>query len=361
MTPADARTYLLVTFFSLAAGACSSLPPDEGTDTSSGESDLKKKVTPTGGNGAFDLLAPTFDATGFAGTFTFAGAALAPGERSERVPGTYELHSQPGPFLDGTLMHQGLSYAISAGVIAQNTLGGLRVRFAEPVTLGSATVSIRPTAFGEAGTLSPTGPWAASRNGASMLALAGTLVVTTDTDPTMTTSEIAQGTLKEVVLPTARLALRVDAVDAAYPTPTSCTPPYVNAGGASSHAGWFVRGPTGEATGPFIVPQGGLAPLTLSAYGIRIVVPTVSQMTHSIVLNRLEIDDVQVAHAASGSTSAKGTVIVTRKNADGSFTILNCVFPTHSGIDLPDGEYLLTSSAQTAAGLITSTQSVSFP
>jgi hypothetical protein len=54
-------------------------------------------------------------------------------------------------------------------------------------------------------------------------------------------------------------------------------------------------------------------------------------------------------------------VTIGRKNADGSFTNLNCTFPTHSGVDLPDGTYRVASRAQSASGVVTSTEDVTFP
>ena len=38
---------------------------------------MKKKVKPKGGNGAFDLVAPTFDTAGLQSNFSFDGASAS--------------------------------------------------------------------------------------------------------------------------------------------------------------------------------------------------------------------------------------------------------------------------------------------
>jgi len=321
---------------------------------------VKKKVKPKGGNGAFDLVAPGFNATGFSGTFVFDNSALKPGERSEKVPGAYWLQSQAAGFGDGQLMNQQLSFDIAAGAIAKHKVGGLRIRFAEPVTLGSTRVDLSPER-GSGGWLNAGGPWQAAANGASMLTLAGKVGVTPATEATRSEAVVVEGALKEVVLPTSHVALEIDAYDPAYPTPT-CSPTYVRAGAAPSYtATALVRRPDGSPNASFVVPQGSRAPVAINAYGIEVAQATVSGQTHTFTLNRLEIDDVEVMQAGGGSQLVKGTVTVSRKNADGSYTNLNCTFPTHSGIDIPDGNYRVTSRAQSPSGVVTSTEEVTFP
>ena len=56
-----------------------------------------------------------------------------------------------------------------------------------------------------------------------------------------------------------------------------------------------------------------------------------------------------------------GTMTEAVANADGTFTNLNCNFPTHTGLDLPDGTYRVTSRASSASGVVTSTDDVTFP
>lgn len=340
--------------------ACAT-PTDDGENAESQEGEVKKKVKPKGGNGAFDLVAPGFDATGFVGSFTFDTAAIKAGERSEKVPGAYSLESMQTDLADGYAMHQQLSIAITAGAIAKHQLGGLRVRFAEPVTLGSTRVELTPEGSGGSGVLKPGAPWQTAATGASMLVLAGKVGVGSATEPTRIDSVVTEGTLKEIVLPTSRVSLAVDAYDPAYPTPPTCGATYVRAGAQSYTATAPVRKQDGSPNASFVVPQGTRAPVAVNAYGIEVAQATVSGQTHSFTLNRLEIDDVEVAQAGGGSQLVKGTVTIGRKNADGTFTNLNCNFPTHSGIDLPDGTYRVASRAQSSSGVVTSTEDVTFP
>jgi hypothetical protein len=340
--------------------ACASPTDDDGENAESQEGDIKKKVKPKGGNGAFDLVAPGFATTGFVGAFTFDGTTIKAGDRSEKVPGSYVLQSVQTDFGNGYPMNQQLTTAITAGAITKHQLGGLRIRFAEPVTLGSARVELAPER-GNAGALNAGAPWQASATGASMLVLAGKVGVTPATETTRIDHVVAEGALKDVVLPTARVSLGIDAYDPAYPTPTNCTATYVRAGAQSYTATAPVRKADGTPNASFVVPQGTRAPVAVNAYGIEVAQATVSGQTHTFTLNRLEIDDVEVVQAGGGSQLVKGTVTIGRQNADGTFTNLNCNFPTHSGIDLPDGTYRVASRAQSASGVVTSTEDVTFP
>jgi hypothetical protein len=351
---------LLFATCSLSAVACASSTDGSGENAESQDGDLKKKVKPKGGNGALDLIAPGFNAAGFAGTFTFDNATIKAGDRSEKVPGTYSLQSQAGYYGDGYLMNQELPIVVTAGAITKQQLGGLRIRFAEPVTLGSTRVDLVPER-GSAGLLREGAPWQSAANGASLLALAGRVGVTSAADPTRTDAVVTEGALKELVLPTARVALLVDAYDPAYPTAPSCTPTYVRAGAMSFTATASVRKADGSANASFVVPQGSRAPVTLDAYGIQVAQATLAGQTNTFTLNRLEVDDVEVAQAGGGAQLVKGTFTVGRKNPDGSFTNLNCTFPTHAGLDVPDGTYRVTSRAQSASGVVTSTEDVTFP
>jgi hypothetical protein len=352
---------LLFASCSLSAFACASPTDASGENVDSQEGDVKKKVKPKGGNGAFDLVAPSFNATGFAGTFSFDNGVVKAGDRSEKVPGAYLLQGQAGSFPEGgSLMNQQLTINLTAGAIAKHQLGGLRIRFAEPITLGSARVDLSPER-GSGGFLSDSGAWRTTANGASMLVLAGKIGITSSADSVRTEAVVAEGALKEVVLPTARVALVVDAYDPAYPTPANCAQPYVRSADTGYTANAAVRKADGSPNASFVVPQGVRAPVSIDAYGIAVAQPTLSGQTHTFTLNRLEIDDVEVAQAGGGSVLVKGSSTIGRKNPDGSFTSLNCTFPTHTGVDLPDGTYRVSSRAQSASGLVTSTEDVTFP
>ncbi len=342
------------------AGCADPSASSDGDASESSESDIKKKVKPTGGNGALDLQAPAFAATSFSSRFTFDDQVLAVGGRAEKTPGSYALRATSSWGLGNQLMQEEI-IAITAGTIVARKPAGLRVRFAEPVTLGGATVVVTPTQ-GSAGTLEPNGAWRSAPTGASLLVLPDNLRITTDADVAPVPAVTTSGALTEIVLPTARVDIQVDAIDPAYPSPPApCNAPYIFAGGSGSTIqSQFVRKPDSSGAS-FVVPQGGMADLELNAYGIRIRRPTTGAAIHTITFNRLEIDDVAVAQAGGGTTSVRGTVAISRKESASFWRAMNCTFPTHTGVDLPDGTYRVITTAQSASGPVTHTEEVSFP
>jgi hypothetical protein len=257
------------------------------------------------------------------------------------------------------MSHQ-LSFAITAGAVAKHQLGGLRVRFSSPVTLGNTQVDLR-TETGGTGYLYAGRAWQTTATGAGFLVLAGKIGVTPATEGTPTSVAVAENKLEEVVLPTAKVNLLVDAYDPDYPTPTGCAQTTVIGGAQGYQTSAYVRKADGSPNASFVAPAGSRAPVSINAYGIVVAQTTAAAGTNTFQLNRLEIDDVEVAQAGGGTQLVKGTVSMSRKNADGTFTSFNCSFPTHSGIDIPDGTYRVISRAQAASGVVTSTEDVTFP
>lgn len=359
MNPSRLLLGLLLASATLSIAACAS--PTDGAapeDAESQDNDLKKKVKPKGGNGAFDLVAPTFNTTGFAGSFSFGDVVMKPGERVEKVPGTYSLVTGNTAYQEGQFLRQSMPFVITAGVVAKHQLGGLRVRYAQTPTLGAAQIELRSPGF-SSGYLEVGRQWQSAATGASLLVLAGKVSVISAAGPS-TDLTIAENKLEEVVLPTSTVSLLVDAYDPAYPTPP-CAAPYVTGGVRGRSSNDFVRKLDGSPNTTFVVPQGANAPVSINAYGIEVSQATVAGATNTFQFNRLEIDDVEVAQAGGGSQLVRGSVSIGRKNADGTFTNLNCTFSTHSGVDLPDGTYRVTSRAQSASGVVTSSEDVTFP
>jgi hypothetical protein len=362
MTRTNLLHAIVLASMTLSVFACSSPTDDSSENAEAQDNDLKKKVKPKGGNGALDFAAPGFDMTGFVGRYTFDSLVLTPGSRVEKVPGVYALVAQPQSFDSGRLMNQAAQVEITAGVTTRKATGGLRVRFAEPVTLGSTRVDLVPE-LGAAGFLGGGGSWQRAATGASMLVLPGNVTLTSATEVMpLGAVAVTEGALKEVIMPISHVAVALDAYDAAYPSPTNCSPPTLIGGAQSFVALATLRNQDGSVPATsFVVPQGRLAPVSVNTYGITTTQPTVAGGTNSFTLNRLEVDDVEVALASGGTQLVRGNVSVARKNADGTFQTANCTFPTHSGIDLPDGTYRVTSQAQSASGPITSTDEVTFP
>jgi hypothetical protein len=357
---------LVLASCSLSVVACASPTSNGGDDAEAQDGELTKKVNPTGGNGAFDLL-PLDSALATpadVGRFRFDNVDLAIGERREKVPGTYALQALYQD--DGSVRTPGQrrSFDIVAGAVAKHKVSALTVRFAEPVTVGRNQVTFRTEGGDTDGVLRGRGSWERSAAGATMLVLDGTFTVTSAAEGVSVDVVVAEGARKEIVLPVARLSVQVDAYDPAYPTPTwgsGCNQPTVSVGANGFQDSVAVRNADGSPTGTFVVPQGANAPVVLSAYGVEVTQATVKGKTHTFALNRLLVDDVAVAQAKGGSQMVKGTVDVRRKQPNGTFTSMSCSFPTHFGIDVPDGVYQVTSQAQSPSGIIKHVEEVSFP
>jgi hypothetical protein len=331
---------------------------DDNTDAE--DADLKKKVKPKAGNGALDLLKPSFATTAFVGQFSFDGTTMNPGDRREKVPGSYILQTTGNAFADGTAMTQKLAIPITAGTIAKQTPGGLRVRFAEPVTLGGVRVGLTPEQ-GYEGVLEANTGWHKAATGAQLLVLPGKVTLSPATETTKIDAVITEGAVKEIVLPTSRVAIQLDAFDAAYPTPSNCTAPYLRAGASGYTSTEYIRTAAGVPNASFVVPQGTRTDLILNVYGYEWKQATVSGATHTFMLNRLEVDDVEVALSGGGTQMVAGTYTIARKNDLGTWVSLNCSAPTHTGMDLPDGTYRVTSSARAASGPVSYVEEISFP
>ena len=357
-------SFVLLAALPLLSMGCAASGDDEGDSADSSESDVKKKVKPKAGNGAFDLAKPTFTTDGFEGQHVFGGSNVAIGGRVERVPGTYNL-SVGGQSLgtnDGRAMAQVTGgYTLGVGTILSQKASGLRVKFAEPLTLGRAYVEITPTS-GSAGYLTADGGWRARAEGSRMFVLPGDVRVRSYADTATTKSvTVTEGNLAEVILPIARVKVVGDEYDATYPTTSNCALPSVRVGAQGYEQSFVVRRNDGTVDPTtYVVPQGPQAPAVLDTYGYVTVLPTVAGSTHTFTVNRLEVDDVEVNAAGGGTQIVKGTFTIQRK-VGAQLTTLNCNFPTHTGVDLPDGTYVITSTASSASGPVRHVEEVSFP
>ena len=194
-----------------------------------------------------------------------------------------------------------------------------------------------------------------------MFVLPGTFRVRSSAEGVDRTAVVAAGQLGEVVLPIARVNVAGDAYDPTYPTTTSCTPPSVAVGAPSFQQSFLVRRADGTIDPTtYVVPQGVAAPATLNTYGLLTVIPTAAGATHTFTLNRLEVDDVEVNTAGGGTAIVKGTFTIQSK-VGAELSMLGCTFPTHTGVDLPDGTYVVTTTASSASGAVRHVEEISFP
>lgn len=332
---------------------------DDGASDDPNAEELKKKVKPKAGNGAFDLDPPQWSTTGFLGSYAAGYKAIKPGERVELSPGAYAvtlLQVDLGSGIHG--FAQSNPFSISAGVIIAKKPSGLRIRYAQAPTLGANAVRFGAPGY-ESGYLDTSGPWSAQATGASIFMLEGKVRVLQSADPAPIDFTLSAGDLKEIVLPTTKVNLSIDAYDPAYPTPSQCTPTQLMAGSEVREA--LVRSSNGTPNPTFVVPAGPKAPVIVNAYGFKVVSPT-SSATVNVTLNRLEVDDLEVS-GVGGTKTYKGTFRIERK-VNGSWVFSpECSngLSTHSGIDLPDGDYRITTTASTPSGTQTSVEEVSFP
>ncbi len=345
---------LLVSSLLLAAlslSACADVGDD--TTTANDESDIKKKVTPTGGNGAFEYAKPASWPGAIFGSATFAGAPIKVGDAAQRTPGSYTLQIAGDTNEGVSVAYHSTAIALTAGATVKKQASAVRVRFDTPVTLGSATVSIGNVR------VDAKKAWRTRPDGVAFLVLPFADKVRSSAQQAIQDLAVAEGEVKEVVLPTARVEILVDAYDPAFPSPPSCAQPTVTAGGQGATDPIDVRRSDSSAQPVQVVPHGDLAPLQISAYGFYVQRPTVKGQTTQITMNRLEVDHV---HITGTSEVVPGTYRVEHMTTAGGWESNGCgAFPTHTGLDLPDGSYRVTSKASTPSGPIEHVEYVSFP
>lgn len=346
----------------------------DGDDTDAQESDVKKKVKPSAGNGAFDLTAPTWSATSAQGAFAFAGSAVPVGGRVERVSGSYFWTLQYGATIrdkdgnsQGYQMSQAIKFdVVQAGIISKKP-SGLRVRFDEPVTMGGSRVllgqSVYVDGFGQTspGQLNHDGKWRSESSGVLLFALPGTVALSSSSTGALPSVTLNEGQLKEVVLPIAKVKVDLDSYDPAYPD-DGCGVPFVRVASSNVYSqDQYLRKADGSSVGTIVVPQGSGS--QLQVYGAALsknLTPSAGE-TVKVSLNRLEVDDVEFKKTGGGSELVPGTFTIEYKTATGTYASTGCSFHTHRGVDLPDGDYRITSQASTASGMIKQVEEVSFP
>ena len=342
----------------LACGASPNILEDEVTDDGA---ELKKKVKPQGTEGSFQIAKPAWATLAFDDGLSFAGKPIKLGDVVSKPPGTYPL----------SLGATSDSIAVKAGVSESLTPAGLLVRYAQPV---QATWFARDQIVVE-------GPAAeyprghAIRLGAQPVSLALRPAAYQVTSPAQVSSVIAAaGVLSELVLPTASIALTVDPIDPEYP---SANPDCLRLRTARNDydvypnytaARWSVSPSLRELGASVFVPAGNPVRLAVAGAGSDRsstqtdlgVWPVGAGTTTSITINRLEVDDVACASAAA--PAIKGTFSIELKRA-GTWSAYECArsLPTHTGVDLPDGNYRVTTVADGPNGRITHVEEVTFP
>lgn len=383
----------------LAAG-CSA----QSDDTDSSDSDIKKRTNPTGGTGSITFAKPDwYDPAVFGGTLDVYDTAqlqrymqssgylpmvgqggrlksLNVGDSTDAAPSTYTLFFTP-PNLnkrssDAIIALVPAPLTVAAGQSATFSPAGIVFEADQPIVWDGGGVpmagitgpgNLFETMFrGVLGNPSSTqfaGTITLSGKKAGMLLPPGTWQVN---DKTVVLE--AGKLLALPIVKTKRFAVNLDELDPAYPDSVagSCVTMTYWPEGANPYA----EGDSGIRTervralnlfASAVVPED--FKVQVAAMGVP-ATPKLENGVESYTLNRLELQDVKV-----GSSTVKGRAKIEYKASNGVYSTLSCAsnhttytdFDTSTGVDLPDGTYRITSTAQTPSGPITSVEEVSFP
>lgn len=371
----------------LFCAACSGAGDDGTTD----ESDITKRTKPKAGMGAIALEKPAWlDPALFKGDVTVfygdKGATLAPGGQTDFVPGSYSVYFRPEGMSKGFQLSTTGSWSVlghlwrksgplAVGAVWSVNPAGLRVELDRPlvwprsVNLGNIAVPSPAIVHmkngeGRLATQEQAGAEGLDLNNLTMsaeqiaagettvnrLLPAETYKVTIGSQRSVALEE---GKLETIGVKTLSFAVDLDPIDPAFPD------------GAAAHCVTMtvdgIEEPVRalEAFKTAVLPE--TYPVGVSAYGIG-VPSTVSGGVRRFALNRLELDGVEVSAAGGGTTKVAGTVDIAVKQGS-AWTRLTCgnTITTGTGIDLPDGTYRITSTANGANGPVSNTEEISFP
>lgn len=329
-------------------------------ETSSDEAEVKKKVKPKGGNGAFELGNAAWNPNGVRGealgTHFLGSDPIAIGGRIDRVAGAYE-------FSLGAMDYDSIRFPkrvidvveLEKGKFTRRAPTGLLVRYDRPINLGNTAV----LRVGGTGQFGARGEWATRSSGALVYMAPGEAEVVSNIDSAVSTLALPEGQLAQIVLPTSKVTVSLDSYDRSYPTPQNCPGAYIAVGVGNDTDSRYLRDDFGTPRGPFIVPHGDRSKIIVSSYGLAQTAPTGGNV--SFVLNRLEVDDVEVTSPGGQTVMVPGSYEVEVLEG-ATFRRIGCFgMPTHTGLDLPDGTYRITATAQGASGRVTHVEEISFP
>jgi hypothetical protein len=348
----------LITTFAFACTAQSSEQPTDSQEPAA------ITVTPTAGTAPFTIATPEWSTQGFYGRYSFLQKAIAVGETKDFPVLGGQVSLRYDGFRDGFIDPQVVPERIElkAGVARAFRPSGVRVRFSEPLTLGGVQVKFHGQFHNRNSELAAAGAWRKLAGGVGFFAAPGNFRWLAMNDAQNDHNIlITEGQLLDVALPTARIELQFEAFDPRYPSvkSSSCAAPTISTQSGFSDATDTptLRNLDGSPVATqYVVPHTALASAMLNIYGMKTPVLTTANGRQVVRLSRLQVDDVDVTTGA-GVSKVPGTFRVRMKNS----TLLDCNFPTHTGLDLPTGTYEITSEANTANGVVRSTQEVSIP
>lgn len=353
-----------------SAAACSAEPSeDEGTSAD----EVKKKIGGASGESAVLVPAGTMGTGPFLNTLTMRvtydapEVKLLPGQTVKTSPGTFS------PFLQG----QNPEFTRSGSLVMRSRMIGLpqvtvtagqqspltklacvSLEPASPITFGAPNVTLRLTAgpsyVEQYDVLLDVPKLVDKLNDASRVKLlvpAGPIELEVPGVIGNKKVTAPEGGCAKLTLKTRTFAAEVDAVDPAFPDEGFGTQArdnvFMQVGDAKLHPREF-----GSRT--FLEGR----KVSATAWGItQEVGPTA---TKPVRFNRLEVEDL-VETMLDGSKVSRPGRFRLKKVGDYLDRMQNFSFPTHVGVDLLDGTYEVTITAQGANGPLSDKKTVSFP
>jgi hypothetical protein len=339
----------------LASVAACTAPTE---DTGSDESDIRKRINPSSGSAAFELKKPAWYTDAFLSEFTFAGSRAELGKRYERAPGEYPLVSGilylPTYYGFGTRQYSmQMQVPLELGMISIYEPAGLVIKYDRPINAGKNVISGKREQVQAI----------AIRNeelknkpdGYSLAMLDGRYEIETSANEKQTV-DVAEGQKKDVLLPTASLDFRYETIDPEFPGTTTCLGVTYVAENARIDRTSDTLAVARDRQ--YVVPAGSFAQLRVGACGKNEVLDLAPGATHTITVHRLEVNDLDIVDPDGQHRIVRGTFKVERKHEDGNYTTVLSSQPTHTGVDVTDGTYRVTSTAPNAPPHV---QEITFP
>ncbi len=336
-------SHVLGSLFLVSLFACTS-----GDDAGTNEDDIKKRVNPSSGTAAFELKKPSWYTDDFQSVFQFHDVTAEYGRRYERAGGEFPLRSgilyAPGYYGFGmSAGSMSMNVPLEIGFISIYEPAGIVLKYERPITAGENQIVGKRAGSGQDAIRMVANELWSRPQGYSVAMLDGRYEIETSANE-KTTYDIAEGEKKDILLPTASVQLKFEAIDAEFPGTTTCLS--IDARGDNRTIGVTRTSlPIAREKAALVIPAGSAASVDIRACGVSSNVPMPAGAVHAITVHRLEVNDLDIVDPDGAHRVVRGTFVVDRKNADGTYTRIIGSERTHTGVDLTDGTYRVTSTA----------------
>lgn len=351
-----ARAHRAIGLAILATLAACTAPSEE---TASDEADIRKRINPSSGTAAFELKKPAWYTASFVSEFTFDGLRAEFGKRYERAPGEYPLASGVlvSPSIYGGFgmraRSMDMQVPLELGMISIYEPAGMVIKYDRPINAGKNLVvgkrqNLKVIELNES-------ELKANPDGYSVAMLDGRYEVESSAHEKQT-FDFAEGEKKDLLLPTASLDFTFETIDPDFPGTSTClTVTYAAENRAVARLTDALRVARDNT---HVVPAGSFAHLRVNACGQSEVVDLPPGAAHTLTLHRLEVNDLDIVDPDGQHRIVRGRFSVERKLEDGTWVSVLSNQPTHTGVDVTDGTYRVTSTAPNAPPHV---QEITFP